>query len=324
MLLPLIVSAVIQTSPKVEVSLSFAKGVFTTSVNKDTQRTPISAKPTKVQEVFALKVDKNWIVWDKRGLTIRTPKQIATSGKVLTKEQISENVTLFASKTRSKYASSLSGDEFVGDRLFLVPRWTDANGKPWLEALIEINLADKEPWPKLVGKVNGVSRATGTVADELFLMRGQLNLLVENLDTWGLATWDLAQNFGQYKQLGTNLVRVSNKWEESAIAFVERTQYGTEVAAWYNLEKGKRVEITEARGSVRFLRFPDPIFQIAQDSATILRNGESGQELKFSPETAFVAVKHGILAWSPASSPKQAVLIETNTLKPLAAWKSEQ
>ncbi|MCE9557317.1 MAG: hypothetical protein K8R88_00045 [Armatimonadetes bacterium] len=325
MLANMLAITVLQDAVVPGVRLTFDRGIFTAGA----EQVRISEKSAKAADVFALKDGKTWIVWDKRGLTVRVGKNTRTtrfadypvSSKILTKDQITESVALFKSGERTKEAASLAGSEFVGNKLYLVPRWQDRTGKGWLETLVVIDLADKEPWPKLVGKVNGVSRATGQVDDQLFRQGEDLFLLAENADTWGFARWNLKENFGQYTQMGERLLRVSIKPELGGAAFVESTTYGMEKAGTIELADLRRNDLGESRGSIRFVQFKDPFYSVTVSNGVLLRQGLTGQEMKFAPGTAFASTKSGILAWSPAEAPKQAILYDSNDMKVLATWK---
>ncbi|MBL8048612.1 MAG: hypothetical protein JNJ45_08020 [Chthonomonas sp.] len=323
-------STILQGVASAPVKLTFAGGQFQITDSAGTAKVAINRAQPKPSPIFALKAGASWVVWDKRGLTIRTGKQVRTthfeaiarSPKVLTGQQMRDNAQLFASKERTDRAVALSGDEFVGDTLYLVPRWEDRQGKPWLEALVAIDLKAKVPAPRLVGKIPGLSRASGPLSDELHRAGKRLLMVAENAPSWGLAEFNLNDGFGMYAELGADLSRYSLRPEEGALAAVERTTYNAERAIIVALDGTRRMDIAESRGTIRFISLREQLLQIDSASHTLLRNGFTGQELRFAPGTALMETPRGLLAWSPADQPQQAVLYRPETFTPLAAWRA--
>lgn len=325
-----LLSTILQAETPAPLRLTFVESRFEILDSGTTTKVAINRAAPNHSPIFALKTGSTWVVWDKRGLVIRNGKKVRTthfeaiarSPKVLTGQQLRDNATLFANKERTDRAVAISGEEFVGDTLYLVPRWEDKAGKPWLEALVAIDLNAKEPVPRLVGKIPGLSRATGSLSDELFRVQKQLVMVAENKPSWGLAQWNLDDGFPLYTELGADLTRYSIKPEENLIAAIERTTYDAERAVLVALKDAKRTDVTESRGTMRFVSLRDQLVQIDQSNQTLLRNGFTGQELKFGPRTAFMQTSKGLLAWSPPDQPAQAVLYRVETMTPLAAWRA--
>lgn len=176
--------------------------------------------------------------------------------------------------------------------------------------------------PRLVGKIPGLSRATGPLSDELGRVGKRLIMVVENEPSWGVAEWSLTDGFGQFTEYGAGLSRYSLRADETALAAIERTTYGAERAIMVDLAANQRVDVAESRGTMRFVALRDQVLQIDQPGRTLLRNGFTGQELRFAEGTAFRQTAKGLLAWSPAAEPKQAVLYRVDSFSPLAVWRA--
>lgn len=325
----LVVSTLLQTAPAAPLSLDFAEGQFLVRQGEQVTKIPINRRPPQKDSLFMLKTRGNYIVWDKRGLVIRTKsgvkvthfEAIARSPKVLSNEQLKANARQYAAKTLSDRATGLSGSEFVGETLYLVPRWEDKSGKPWLEALVAIDLNSKSLTPQLVGKIPGLSLASGLVSDELHRINGRLLLVAKTGATWGLSSWSLAGQFPQYVELGSNLLRYSTRPEDDTLAFVERASYGPEVAGMVTLSNFQRQDLVESSGDLRFVSLQDAICKIEDEGTTYLRNGFTGREISFRVPTAFQSTDYGILAWSPPGNPERASLLRNQDFGFLAAWQ---
>lgn len=315
--------------PKYE--LQFKDGTFTILGAKSEAVRAIRPAP-KASEIFAFELSGTWVVWDKRGLTIRKGDYVrttkfadyATSPKLFSKEQILETSARIGSKIRSKEASGICGHEIIDSTLFLAIQWRESTGQAWMQTLVKINLAEAKPWATLVGKLNGLTLSQAAVADDLHSVDDHLVAIVTNQESWGVFSFSIKEDFGRYQELGKHLKRATVRPGETSALFIEDTQYGPERAGLIDLKALTRKPILESRGMLDFPSIEPPIVSIEQPTKAALRVPSTGLQVEFAKDTKFVSGDAGIIAYSPADKPQRAVLLRKADLQPLARWQYKQ
>jgi hypothetical protein len=303
-------------SAALPVDLSYKSGVFTAKGLNWTETVAIAPKETPQLKKFDF-VDGDFrIFWDGKQMTVRLGKyqrstkfvDIPTSPRLFSKEQIMDTIRSVDTGEMSLEASALAGHELIGEEMYLLLRWNREDKKPGFEALVRINMSEKTPWFKVMGKLPGTSKATGVVSDELFLENKRLATVAEQGEgKWGLATWDLDESYMRYFPLGKNLFRYSipGKAPEK-LMFVERSSYGTYLGGEIELATKERVDLAESRDKISFISSDPVVVRFDSPEQCRIRFINSSLERTFAPWTAARMTKQGLLTWIPSSTPTQA------------------
>lgn len=310
------------------VGLNFRDGAFVMNDGNGERRVIISPPVPPAQTVFAQKLKNTWMVWDERGLTVRTGAKVSstrfpyipTSPKVMSREQIGAVVKLVEKGERQKDASGLAGRLVVGDTLFLLVRWADANNKAWLEVLIKVDTTTAEPKPEFVAKMPGTSLAKGEVDDQLFKLGTKLATLSEMNGDWGISAFALEDNATTYTKFGHGLVNAAVQRETSTAYFTDRTAYGTQLAGEVDLVNMVRTNAAEARGTITYVSTKPPILRIADDRGVALRFLDTGADVRVPEGTEARMTGIGVLTWAPKDRPSRAALYEPTRWIMLSTW----
>lgn len=223
--------------------------------------------------------------------------------------------------TRKAGFSSVAGYEYLGSTLYLLLRWEEASGAPWMEALVGIDL-DKEGFTaNYVGSFRGYSFARGAVHDRLHSDAGDLVALTQTGDSYGLSRWDAIDKEVSFRPFGPP-VNVAVLMEEGRSAVALRlTDYKTTLATVAPVSGGPARPAAEVRGAIKGLVEPHFLRYIREDGQPVLLNLKSGAELEIARGLAVAGVRGGYaLAWSPAKDPVYAIAYEAETWRPLAEW----
>ncbi|MBX7134062.1 MAG: hypothetical protein K1X67_15420 [Fimbriimonadaceae bacterium] len=310
------------------VGLNYREGAFIMNDGNGERRVIISPPVPPAQTVFAQKLKNTWMVWDERGLTVRTGAKVSstrfpyipTSPKVMSREQIGAVVKLVEKGERQKDASGLAGHLVVGDTLFLLVRWADANNKPWLEVLMKVDTTAAEPKPEFVAKMPGTSLAKGEVDDQLFKLGTKLATLSEMNGDWGISAFALEDNATTYTKFGHGLVNAAVQRETSTAYFTDRTAYGTQLAGEVDLVNMVRTNAAEARGTITYVSTKPPILRIADDRGVALRFLDTGADVRVPDGTEARMTGIGVLTWAPKDRPSRAALYEPTRWIMLSTW----
>jgi hypothetical protein len=304
------------------------QGSFVVRKGNDEERLPITVVPKAAPVSVMFRKDQTYAVWDDRGLTIRVGSQVrstkmpelAVTPKLFLREEILRNLKRFESGERKKEASALSGSRRIGNEVYFLLRWEDRSMKPWLEALVSVDLAAKNPKPKLLGQYEGFTISKKKIDDQLFVQSDKLSAILQRGESWGLGIYDVKDAAFDFTTLGDRLRQfLPLQWPNAR--FVEDTAYGTTVAGQTNLVDAERKNLAEGRGPIRFLDTEDPpIVSLTSVDGLALRNLSTGAELKLPPEYGARRSKFGILVWSPAKEPKSATLYDPEAWKTTATW----
>lgn len=308
--------------------INYLEETFIVRGNELTERVPLQLPKPKPTLSVAFRKNTTFAVWDDRGLTIRHGRrvrstrlpEIAVSPRAFEREQILETLDKIKAKDRRREASGLSGARRVGNFAYFLVRWNERNGSPWLEALVRVDLNSPTSKPEFVGRFGGLSTATAAIDDRMFLREGRLAILARATKEWGLATYDLAGKRFDFQALGENLETVVPAGQDT-LAFIERTAYGTRVAGELDLTTLTRRELAEVRGRARFLDGDLPRLLVANNGReAVIRNLDSGSELRLPASSSLRRTRAGVLVWSPVRPPKRATLYDPARWSPRAEW----
>lgn len=309
--------------------LSYKDGVFRISgAGNPAVVRPFAPHSTKVTLYHS---GDQWVVWDERGLTLRSGKSststwmedFSVTPKLFERDQILANAALIKTGVRSKRASCIIGQELRGAELFLIARWEDRSHKPWLDALIKIDLQGGLSKPILVGKFSGLAPNSERPTDWLSIDDSGLVCLVMSENSWGISTFDLSRQAASFRELGTGLINCVLS-EGGRVALVtERTAYGTTMVARVDLKSGARRNLTEARGKVTVISQSPIVVRIDDSQGTSLRTTDTGAEMRLQKGLGIASTEQGMLLWAPEETPVRASLFSPKSWTALATWKLE-
>lgn len=299
-------------------ALAFSRGAFTVTLGGKSARVALVEEPPEVRDAVAFRRNDRYVVWDERGLTIRGERGAVTtrlgdltvSPKLFSKEEIRRNLALFKTGARTKGADALSGAVRIGTGVYLLPRWTDAKGKTWLEPLIRVDLDEENPKPKLVGRFAGTTLAYLPIDDELTVTDSRPVAIVRSEASWGVAAaLPVAQEFG-YIPLGTDL-----RWLVGT-GYAERTAYGTTIVGTVDRRTMVRTMRLETRGDPVTPVGPEArIVTFEMEGSTVVADTRTGAQLELPGSLSARAVT------LPGRPP--TVVLFDDVLSPSRAWVVE-
>lgn len=312
-------------------SLKLFQDYFIVRVGSKRAEVPLQLPGEKPRLATSFRKNQNYAVWDERGLTIRIGKvakssrleDVATSPKAFDREQILENSELIEKKVRNRGASALSGAKRVGNLVFFLLRWEDRESKPWMEALVSVDLTADTFHPKFHARLTGLTLADKKIDDRLFVLSDRLSAIVRDGEAWGVASYEPESGLFENKVLGRKLENIQ-PLTPTTCAFVERTDHGTVAGGVIDLQTQNRKMLTEAKGKMRFADKGTPLLAIYSNNGdSRLLNTETGAELELLGSSAMRRTPLGLVVWSPFRSPKRAWLYDMKRWDVLAQWTSE-
>ncbi len=333
MLTSIIAAAVLSQSPAVPTprtpKLEFASGVFVITDSTGVTRVNPKPTPTIAARAFQIKSGNKSIAWSEKGLTVTVGQRtrstrfsdLPVSPRFFSSEALAEVNALLAKKEIAKEASGLSGWEQVGDIVYLLPRWNNPRKAAWLEMLVKVDMAQPVPWFETLAVWKGLTTSSLTVEDLLAPAPGGLRSVSDLEGGWGVTTWIEAepgettyQEFGRYPR--------SFAWNSdfTELRFVERTSYGTQLAGRVDLLTQNRANLSEGRDPILFPGETSDILQTNTTRQVVLRNADSGLELRLPLNVGTRNVAPGVLVWTPRDKPTQAVLYSKVGLRAIARW----
>ncbi|MDX2064291.1 MAG: hypothetical protein SFX74_00970 [Fimbriimonadaceae bacterium] len=291
---------------------------------------------------LAFRRDNAWAVWDDRGLTVRVGNQVASYGlaeiavspRIFSRDEILRTVA----EKRNTRATALAGARRVGTKAYFVPRWLDAKGNPWLEALVEIDFRQAKPKPKLLARIPGVSLATKPIerqleanADTLWLLIQQ-SAVTDAAKTGALRTpasltrWSYPLKGGS--PATTVLVRNATDtrlWGTTTDRWITGRREGRSYAAKL-LADGSLSTFAESREPLRWLLRDDVPVAIVEGGASGLRviSPTTGARSASIPLSEIRAVGPYVVCYGPAQKPTRAVLVDPSTGARLADWRQDR
>lgn len=271
--------------------------------------------------------DETRVSWDADGLKIEKGgyrkvsklPDIALTPKLFSKPEIVANRELIAKGIRQKDASSLSGSLRLGDYVYFLLRWTEKDGKTWLEALVSVKLTDAKPMPKLIGRLTGMSLSRRATDDRLFAFGESVGAFtVDDNGKWGLATYHRKTDkfdFSPYGEGLSDYIWISGKM----FLIAEEADYGKTIIARIDLNTGSRRNLMEANGEVRLIDRNRPFLaEITTNLGPALYNMETGCMLAIAPKAAVRRTPFGVLIW-PNGQPEKASLYSFERFLKLAS-----
>jgi hypothetical protein len=322
----------LQTS---QYTLSFERNRFVIKADATEEHVSLNPSEATRPSFIAFRKDEAFAVWDARGLTIRKHGEAASyrlSGfpldpRFFSEEEIDQTRRAVENGTKTLEANGISGARRIGSRVYFLVKWTDADNKPWLEALVQVDFDSQPLEPKILGRFTGLTDSRALIDNRLFIGTGGLSAVTLRTSDWGISSYSMANHSFEYVSLGEQLLR----WSPPNL-YLEQTSYGTRIGGRLSLAGLKTHPLFEDRGNINWLGAESngvsavgtdspPIALQLNDSQQILRNCDTGEELSLGPRAIIKRVSGGILAWTPAVHPTYAVLLEPSNWKKLAVWR---
>ena len=310
-------------------TLEFYQDYFVVRKGVEAWRAPAHPQSPKPVLAVAFRRNQHYAVWDERGLTIRhcdrvrstSLPDVPTAPRLFPREEILKTIDLLHQVKRKRNAAGLSGAMRIGNEVFFLIRWEEASGKPWMEALVIVDLSGESLHPKVAGKFDGLSVAYRPIDDRLFRLDGIPAVVTTSTNTWGISTYDpKVQKFG-FRPLGAQLSSMIPLGRDRAL-FIENSAYGTTVGGEVDLEVGLRKERFESRGKARFVDAERPWLMVtSRDASARLRNGDTGTETPIPAGSGVQRAGPYVVVYTPYAKPTSATLYEPERWTKLATWK---
>jgi hypothetical protein len=311
--------------------VTFSNGAFIVKDGEDSLTVPLSAaeppKPFKGDRLN-LRLGETLITFDQRGLGIQyrgkggftTLAYMPTSPKIFSADEIRRNSELAASGERPARVSAVSGFEVVNDRLYLLLRWDEKDGGPWLETLVDVDTTGDAPKINLMGRFGGFSYTTGAVSDELYASDAKLFVLVRGVDGLGIGTCDTEKGTTAYKKIGPIVDEVHRFGP--LFYTVTNAPHGMKSVGVVNPVPERFRAVLETRGSVVPTSLGNALL-VEEGGRRALFSIASGAKLPVEPDAGFAQTPYGVLVWSPKAKPTRAHLRELSAWAIVAEWKPD-
>ena len=327
----LLISLAMQAQTLDKPSVQYYQHEFQIRSHGKVERVPLATPVVPDPPFVAFRKNDAFAVWDDRGLTVRKgPKafstrlpDIAVSPHAFSRDEILKTIRKIRSGEVVKNAAALSGAKRIGKDVYFLLRWEDRSNKPWAEALVQVDLEDPNPQPKLLGRFGGLSTATKPIDDKLQVLHGRLTIVAKSEKSWGLSTYDPeTQRFTTQSMGGTLLSFAPLNTTQGQ--FVEISSYGTQIAGRVDLETGTRKIFYEGRERVRFADLlTPPIILATSDGKTKLINGVTGAVRVVPFEAQAKRTENSVLLYTPADDPKTVWQLTPETWASVANWRSK-
>lgn len=309
--------------------VTFSDGAFTIVDGEDRHTVPLSAadppRPFRGDRLN-LRIGETLVTFDQRGLGIQysgkggftTLAYMTTSPKVFSAEEIKRNAELAASGERPARLSAVSGFEVVNDRLFLLLRWDDKSGEPWLETLVDVDTSGEAPKINLLGRFGGFSFTDGAVSDELYSSGSKLFVLVRGLDGLAIGTCDTEKGTTAYKKLAPIVDEVHRF---GALFYtVTNAPHGMKSIGVVNPVPERFRTVMETRGTIVPTALGASLV-VNEGGRWSLYSVMTGAKIPVEEGAGLAQTPVGVLVWTPRAKPDRAVLREPGTWAVLAEWK---
>ena len=315
----------------VQPDISFADGAFTIKDGGDTVTVPLSAAgpPLEISaERLSMQVGGTLVTFDQRGLGIQYGDKggftrlgyMPTTPKLFTREQILRNVELIDAGARTAEVSAVSGFEIVGETVFLLLRWDDSEGDPWLETLVYIDTGGDAPKVNLVGRFVGFTAARGVVSDELHGTAGRLYAVTRSESGFGIGDYSTAGQQVHYRVVPGVIDRITLFGDRF---LTERTTvYGTTLVGVLDPLTLSHMTVLEMRGEVVVSGLMS-VLQIKENGVSSFVALGSGAKIEVESGWAYADTRFGVLKWYPSDAPERAELLETGGWTSVASWTVE-
>jgi hypothetical protein len=310
-------------------SMHFSGGKLIIRQNGHDTTIETSRIQIKSQQKLVYRKDANYAVWDSRGLTVRKGKKthssrlpdIVLTPKLFSNGEILQTRALIATGDLKKNADALSGACQVGDLVYFLPRWDDKDGKPWLEALVQVDLAGPDLDAKLIGRFDGLTLSKLKLDNQLFATpKGLLAVTRENnphpnpspsagaqgeglpISQWGVATFDPKTQLFVFKPAGQDLAEYWRLSPNELLA-EEKTTYGSKTLARVETSTGAKRILEEFHGTASIVSTQNPlVVRLTRSNGDTLLNLESGAAAEISSTAQARVVDHQIVVWNQQTS----------------------
>ncbi len=328
-------------APSPKITLSYFQEHFIVREGTASESAPLKlARQTpKLSTLF--RRNSTFAVWDERGLTIRVGSKVkssklpdvSTSPKAFSRDEIIDTLNDIRRGNRSKLVAGLSGALRVGNRVYFLGRWEDKAGKPWAEALVQVDLTQKFPEPRLAGRVEAMSLADQPIDDRLFVLDGRVTYVARTKDRWGIEQYDPRTNRFSFDQMGDQLESyvqledaATHKLQVAShlLGIVEHTAYGTTIAGRIDLKARTRKVLVECRGKMRFIdnELPECLV-LSAGKATLIIDAATGAQMNLPGPCATRRTSRGVVIWTPIDAPKKAWLYDPRRWQGRAWWNAD-
>ena len=310
--------------------LSFAGGEFTVIDGEQKVTVPLSAaEPPKAfkGDKLNMRIGDTLVTFDQRGLGIQyrgkggftTLAYMPTSPKIFSAEEIARNTELAKSGERPARVSAVSGFEIVNDKLYLLLRWEEKSGKPWLETLVDVDTSGDAPKIGLIGRFGGFSFTSGAVSDELYSSGTKLFALLRGIDGLAIGTCDTTMGTTAFKKLGPIVDQVNRM---GALFYtVTKTPYGMKSVGVVNPTPERFRAVLETRGDV-IATAVTGVLLVREEGRDSLFSVVSGAKMPVEKDAGFAETPFGVIVWTPRARPTSAFLRETGGWRKLSEWKA--
>ena len=324
------ISLVLSCALSAQPELSFADGVFTIKEGDSTVTVPLSvaALPLDIKaDKLSMHVSGTYITFDQRGLGIQYADKggftslgyMPTTPKLFTKEQILQNAELIDSGERTAKVSAVSGYEIVGETVYMLMRWDDKRGVPWLETLVSIDASGEAPKVNLIGRFIGYTSARGPVRDELYSAGERLFAVTRSESGFGVGDYSTTDKKIGYRIIPGVIDRIALFGKH--FLSESKTAYGTTIVGLFDPATLSHRTVLETRGELMPSHLQSAI-RVKENGVSYYQSLSTGALFEVSSGWSYAETKAGVLAWSPASAPTQAKLIEPNGWIVIATWAS--
>jgi hypothetical protein len=332
LVVPPIAALLVITAQAPKVTLTFFQEHFIVRDGVYNESAPLQLPDEQPKLSTVFRKNSTFAVWDERGLTIRVDSkvkstklpEVATSPKAFTRDEILETQRLVKSGKRTKDVAGLSGALRVGNRVYFLSRWEDKEGKPWAEAIIQVDLTEAFPVPKFLTRVHALSMADKPIDDQIFILDGLLTYVARNKDRWGVQQFDPKSGRFSFDEMGDKLDSYTPLTGNRTGLFVEKTSYGTTVAGRVDLHARFRKTLAETRAKMRFIDAHDPACVVLSfgNAASIL-NTETGAVYDLAVACATRRTNRGLVIWTPIQAPRRAWLFDPTRWQVKAWWNAD-
>lgn len=301
------------TPPSSPALIVESTGFLVRALGKE-HREPFELPATPADGKITYRKDDAFAVWDSRGLSIRHGSftfstrlpEVAVTPRLFQTAEIEATKAAIAKGTRKREADRLIGSRRVGNEVYFWVAWDEKGGKPWLEALVKVNLGNAKPKPELIGRFEGFSLGMDP-ADALLIGEQALIGVTRKADAWGVARYGLESKLFTFEPKGQSLAE--------AMALSGRTLLLSEITTYkktrivrYDIPTDSMRAIAEVTGKVSLVDGERPPLAVVQTNlGPALRNFETGVQATLPKDALVRRTPAGILIW-PKGKPEEAAV----------------
>ena len=313
--------------------IKYEKGNFNVQTPGKTYR--VASFEQKANELPLLLYDQKPIklLWDGKVLILEkgSVKRVFsfqnawTSKDLFRKEEITQNIQKINRNQVKKAPEKLLGHAVLQDQFYLLFSWHDSKNKPCFDALIELDLSAKRPFPKFKGILPGIDLDLKKEGSMFYAMDKELFMIRGFKEDWGIFLWEPSKKTPEskdFQKLGTHLHEISYLPNERQFITIEKTDYGTNLIALTSFSCQPKKYLAESRGNAEILSVNPLIAKLDQNGKQSLRTIHTGADLALTPEMKIKVLSNElILIWPEEKEPTFATLYDPKNWKVLSSWK---